>query len=140
MGVEPPRKQFLMERLQREIEAGEVDKCVIPWLGRLNEIPGVATNYSCEGHRDIGSPMSYVVLTLSKDLSAALFVWKYVFLHNAPFPVEVEFRYRGPTEGELEERVWINGDVDHIGEDCLPMFSYLTIFLKNINCVSEKGP
>ena len=121
-----------LQRLAEEIAAGRVDAHLAPFLHSLNRIPGVATEYSCHGHSEVSSPVAFVILALAERHSQRLYENRKEFLKNAPFQMSLEFKYlRVPKSTDVEERVWIGGDLDHIGEDCLPMFHYLTEFLRN---------
>jgi hypothetical protein len=79
----------------------------------LNDIPGVATVYSCAGHNndEEGYRPPYVILVLSKTKAAYLRKGLWEFCKQAPIFCTVEFRNRVNDEGTaIEERVWIHGE------------------------------
>lgn len=127
------------DRLAEELRNGNVDACLIPWIELLNAIPGVTTAYSCEGHGGERSAHAYVILLLDRELIEAFYLWRGIFIKDAPFPVSLDFQYVPDKYGFIQERVWVNGDPDYIGEDCLTMFAYLTTFLQYISRMVYKG-
>jgi hypothetical protein len=96
-----------------ELLANGIDVPIIDALERLNDIPGVATVYSCAGHNDddAGYRPPYVILVLSKAKAAYLREGLWEFCKQAPIFCTVEFRNRVNDEGtDVEERVWIHGE------------------------------
>lgn len=129
--------QVARATLAKELEAGLVDEELIPFLERLNEIPGVTTEYSCQGHKDERSPHAYVILILDHEITEAFYLWRGIFIRDAPIPATLEFKYEQDKRGVLQERVWVNGGIDHIGEDCCVLFVYLVVFLKEISRMTK---
>lgn len=96
-----------------ELLANSIDVPIIDALERLNNIPGVATVYSCAGHNDDenGYRPPYVILALSEEKSEYLQADLWRFCKHAPIFCTVEFRNRVNDEGTgMEERVWIHGE------------------------------
>jgi hypothetical protein len=127
-------KEFNLQQLSEEIKAGKVDPVIVDILGQLNKISGVATLYACQGHKDHGSPMAFLYLVVSKRKEAILHKHLWPFIKYAPFFLTVEFEYSIDTHvcPQLYTRVKFDGDVEYIGEACLPMFHYIHDFFVTI--------
>ena len=96
-----------------ELLSNSIDPPIVEALERLNNIPGVATIYSCAGHNDDekGYSPPYVILALSGLKSAYLQEYLWEFCKRAPIFCTVEFRNRVNDEGTgMQERVWIHGE------------------------------
>jgi hypothetical protein len=130
-------RQVARKTLETELVEGLVDEELIPFLERLNDIPGVTTEYSCQGHKGDSSPNAYVILILDREIAEAFYLWRGVFIRDAPIPASLDFRYLQDKKGVLQERVWVNGDIDHIGEDCCGLFVYLVVFLTEISRMTK---
>lgn len=131
--IERVKKTYL-QQLLKAIEADEVDRLLVPVLRKLNELPGVVTQYSCQGHKTHGSPAAYVYLILSIRKETILQIHTLEFLKSAPFSLHLEFEHSldSPIRSQLCTRVKISGDTYHYGEDCLPMYHYIHDFLATI--------
>ena len=131
--IEHAKKAYL-QQLLKAIEEDDVDPLIVPALKKLNELPGVVTQYSCQGHKTHGSPMAYVYFVLSKRKEAVLRKYIWSFLKYAPFFLQVEFEYSIDSHicPQLYTRVKLNGDTEHNGKASLPMFHYIHDFLATI--------
>jgi len=128
------KKSRSFEIFHEDLSINKVGPFLVDVLQKLNELPGVATLYSCQGHKDERSPMAYVYLVLSSRKTESLRRTILPFLKRAPFFLTVEFEHSIDIHicSQLSTRVKINGDIDHIGEDALPMFYYIYDFLATI--------
>ena len=126
------RRNEHLKRLAAEVAVDAVDEGLLPFLERLNKIPGVATEYSCIGHPEKDSNNAYVILDLESRIADAVYHWRTPFLRDAPIPASLDFRY-WQEGGETVERVWVNATPENAGETSLPLFEYLIRFLMEIS-------
>jgi hypothetical protein len=71
----PELKQDLLDQLCVEVQSGEVDLSVIPYLERINAVPGVVTEWSCYGHAGtqfISDRIGYLCLRVTEPFKKAV--------------------------------------------------------------------
>jgi len=60
MFLEPDEKQHRLSMLAQEIELGNVDKDILPYINRLNRIPHIMTTRSCSGYNGDMNKTPYI--------------------------------------------------------------------------------
>jgi hypothetical protein len=63
-------KKFELHKLQRAIDADDMDDGILPYINRLNQLPWFVTLWSCTGHR--GTDRGYVVFRIRKSFEEFL--------------------------------------------------------------------
>lgn len=121
------KKEEAIGALHVAVSTDDIDESLIDVMVMLNRIPGVATLYSCEGHRDHGSPAAFLITVLSARKESALRKRLLSFLVSAPVFIQVEFEHSidTPICPRMYTRVKFTGDPQHVGKACLPMFYYI---------------
>ena len=71
------KKQKELSSLASCIEKGDVDKLMIPYLEQINKLPGVVTQFCCQGHRKYHDREGYITILLSERAFHRLYFGHY---------------------------------------------------------------
>jgi hypothetical protein len=65
--ITPAQKRKELRALNKLIKTGQIDKAMIPYLNEINALPGLMTQFCCQGHKvNGGNSQGNLIIALSE--------------------------------------------------------------------------
>jgi len=127
-------KENVIDSLNRYIQANDIDQEIIPYLNRINSIPGCVTMHSCIGHNKYKYDTGYLVVWFDHDITSSFADFVY---HNKYITIPIDLYEKLEEEG-YDVIQYVNITIGLFNNYCVGFYAIKGTIVDYIDYIIEK--